>query len=359
MTKEQFNYILDRIDQTISQNPFLNNNYEMLCAFANCFYWTFASDDFLENVLDENGNSIHFISGSESDIFHTIDLAKKYLHHVSPEYAELLEQYIEDGTLDMNYDLVGSFTYFFPKEERTQVDCAIDGRTSDVTSLIHEFFHATNRMSPNGIVGPARDYFTEMISIFYETDCVWYLYCQGDIEKDTLKSTLYERLSDTLAICRKIVMQSDMVCLYRKVGPIEIDNDETYRFVSQYDETNFFEDEDDYYEAVADMIATIPDDVLNGQKELSDYCNTMPRFYGYIVGTMFALSIWQAKQNGDSTISNEILWLNKNLNEIGFGEVYQHLKALDGKTIEDVCLGVKEIFTPYFQDTERIKRIDF
>ena len=55
----------------------------------------------------------------------------------------------------MNYDLVGSFTYFFPKEERTQVDCAIDGRTSDVTSLIHEFFHATNRMSPNGIVGPA------------------------------------------------------------------------------------------------------------------------------------------------------------------------------------------------------------
>lgn len=61
-------------------------------------------------------------------------------------------------------------------------------------------------------------------------------------------------------------MQSDMVCLYRKVGPIEIDNDETYRFVNQYDETNFFEDEDDYYEAVADMIATIPDDVLNGQK---------------------------------------------------------------------------------------------
>lgn len=37
MTKEQFNYILDRIDQTISQDPFLNNNYEMLCAFANCF----------------------------------------------------------------------------------------------------------------------------------------------------------------------------------------------------------------------------------------------------------------------------------------------------------------------------------
>ncbi len=92
------------------------------------------------------------------------------------------------------------------------------------------------------------------------------MYCQGDIEKDTLKSTLYERLSDTLAICRKIVMQSDMVCLYRKVGPIEIDNDETYRFVNQYDETKFFEDEDDYYEAVADMIATIPDDVLNGQK---------------------------------------------------------------------------------------------
>lgn len=51
MTKEQFNYILDRIDQTISQDQFLNNNYEMLCAFANCFYWTFASDDFLENVL--------------------------------------------------------------------------------------------------------------------------------------------------------------------------------------------------------------------------------------------------------------------------------------------------------------------
>lgn len=25
MTKEQFNYILDRIDQTISQDPFLNN----------------------------------------------------------------------------------------------------------------------------------------------------------------------------------------------------------------------------------------------------------------------------------------------------------------------------------------------
>ena len=72
------------------------------------------------------------------------------------------------------------------------------------------------------------------------------MYCQGDIEKDTLKSTLYERLSDTLAICRKIVMQSDMVCLYRKVGPIEIDNDETYRFVNQYDETKFFEDEDDY-----------------------------------------------------------------------------------------------------------------
>lgn len=92
------------------------------------------------------------------------------------------------------------------------------------------------------------------------------MYCQGDIEKDTLKSTLYERLSDTLAICRKIVMQSDMVCLYRKVGPIEIDNDETYRFVNQYDETKFFEDEDDYYEAVADMIATIPDDVLNNQK---------------------------------------------------------------------------------------------
>lgn len=68
------------------------------------------------------------------------------------------------------------------------------------------------------------------------------------------------------------------------------------------------------------MIATIPDDVLNGQKELSDYCNTMPRFYGYIVGTMFAFSIWQAKQNGDSTISNEMLWLNKNLNEIGFGK---------------------------------------
>ena len=88
----------------------------MLCAFANCFYWTFASDDFLENVLDENGNSIHFISGSESDIFHTIDLAKKYLHHVNPEYAELLEQYIEDGTLDMNYDLVESFTYFFQKK---------------------------------------------------------------------------------------------------------------------------------------------------------------------------------------------------------------------------------------------------
>lgn len=66
----------------------------------------------------------------------------------------------------MNYDLVGSFTYFFPKEERTQVDCAIDGRTSDVTSLIHEFFHATNRMSPNGIVGPARDYFAEMILSF-------------------------------------------------------------------------------------------------------------------------------------------------------------------------------------------------
>ena len=107
------------------------------------------------------------------------------------------------------------------------------------------------------------------------------------------------------------------------------------------------------------MIATIPDDVLNGQKELSDYCNTMPRFYGYIVGTMFAFSIWQAKQNGDSTISDEMLWLNKHLNEIGFGEVYRHLKALDGKTIEDVCLGVKEIFTPYFQDTERIKRIDF
>lgn len=61
-------------------------------------------------------------------------------------------------------------------------------------------------------------------------------------------------------------MQSDMVCLYRKVGPIEIDNDETYRFVNQYDETKFFEDEDDYYEAVADMIATIPDDVLNNQK---------------------------------------------------------------------------------------------
>ena len=54
------------------------------------------------------------------------------------------------------------------------------------------------------------------------------------------------------------------------------------------------------------MIATIPDNVLNGQKELSDYCNTMPRFYGYIVGTMFAFSIWKAKQNGDSTISNEV-----------------------------------------------------
>ena len=51
-------------------------------------YLKYQHDEFhLVPILDENGNSIHFISGSESDIFHTIDLAKKYLHHVNPEYA--------------------------------------------------------------------------------------------------------------------------------------------------------------------------------------------------------------------------------------------------------------------------------
>lgn len=359
MTKEQFNHILDKIDQTISKNPFLNKNYEMLCQFAKCFYWTFASEDFLEKILDNNGDPINFISSSESDIFNTIDLAKKYLYHVNPEYVALLEQYVEDGTLDMNYNLYGSFTYFFLDEKRTQIDCAVAGRTSDVTSLIHEFFHATNRISPNGIIGPARDYFTEMISIFYEIDCAWYLYCQGEMKGDTLKSTLYERISDTLAVCRKIVMQSDMINLYRKVGPIEIDNAETYRFANQYEETDFFENEDDYYDAVTDMLATLPDSVLTGEEELSIYCNQMTQYYGYIVGTMFALSLWQAEQNGDTTISNEMLWLNKHLNEISFGEVYRHLQALDGKTIEDICLADKEVLEPYFHDLEYVKRHDF
>lgn len=358
MTKEKLNQILENIDKSISEDNILSVVYEIMCVYAQCFYWTFANaeDEIASKLLSEEGETISFISRSESDIFHTIELAKKYLYHICPDYVTLLEQYIVDGTIDMNYDLAGSFTCFFPKNRITLVDCAIDGKTSDVAILIHEFFHATNRMNSKGFFGPIRDDFSEMISIFYEIDCMWYLYEKGDIPIDAVKSTLYERISNTLAICRQIVMQADIVNLYRKIGPIELDNDRTYQFAKQFEETNFFTNENDYYEAINDFIDTLSEDEMQEEGLMNDYGIQFLKGYHYIVGTTYALSLWQAKQTGDKSISVEMLWLNKHLNDINRDEFNSHLKTLKGKTIEDVCTIAKEVCAPFTKNIEYVKK---
>lgn len=154
-----------------------------------------------------------------------IDIVKKYLSFINPKYVLLLEQYINDGSMNMfdSDDEINlktfsgeAFRSYLMDENgkyHHNINIPLSHNISDVYTIIHEFIHMTN-FDINGN-SDDRDFFTEACSILHEFILFDYLKNNGICVEDNCYP-IFERIDST------IEYTNDLISILNTIDVIDI-----------------------------------------------------------------------------------------------------------------------------------------
>lgn len=310
---EYLNNVCIYIDKN---NPFLLENLQKFISLNDKFYNKFCS---LTKKVENKTNNLSY-----SEI---IDVASEFIGRINPEYLNKFKQLEERGLIDFSDDeksdsrfyhriiTTGIRTdkkYIMVDEEAERIIIKRKFNYSDVITLIHEFFHYLNRNDNKTLIS---EYYTEFISIYFETLASEYLINEKNISPSEID--LYHRISDSILCAKDAFLFEYPLISFYKFGNID---ENTYKFFHKYikgkEESEITKENEKFFDFECKRLLSLLDEKRKDFKSEEEFSNYLSRsalnIYKYSLGTLLT---FYAKEK----ISvDKIIYFNDNMNNYEF-----------------------------------------
>lgn len=219
-------------------NTFFYNNLIQINELANMLI--------LKNEKLDTKTNISFKCNTFLDGFTSIEIVRNYLKTLDNNYVILFDTYLKNGTINFTdlddnnlYDDKNSYTGKIKESGQNTINIALEHTYVDPKTIIHEFFHILNLK--DNYKGDSRSTLTELISIYFENECLDYMERLGYDSKEITKVRI-GRMYDTYNCSIDIRELSDLFIIYENFGNL---NENTYDLKEKYKE--YFPFDKTYY----------------------------------------------------------------------------------------------------------------
>lgn len=250
-------------------------------------------------------------------------LARNIINEIDPKYLTEYDQLIESGKLDFDYEqeIDDSVMRIIRNGNNTTklIDVRREFNCNDVLSLIHEFFHYTNRKKEFSNV---RYYFTEFLSIYFELYAIDYLLKQNINGKEL---GLFDRLQNTYQLSKRMNIYVVVLLAYEKFGEID---ENTLPLLQQ----NFLQTDNESWK---DICHTTYKNLRKVEKDNQYILENDPKRLGQLLGENYYSSDYRYLLG---TILAFYARKYSNLKDVVY--LNDHINECQDKSILKICLSI-------------------
>lgn len=319
--KEFIEAILEVIEE---DSPDVLENLDVFAKIAN---------DYL-NVIGEILIDDAEIKYEKMEMKDTISYVREFLGTISSDYVKDFDKALVDGTFDI----------FLPEDDLIErpdepistpkpfanINIPASLTIEDGAVIVHEFFHFLNDIE--NVDCSTREYFTELISIYYEIRYMQFLVNKG-FDISNLYKALYYRLDATFDSANNLVYSAGVLDVYNNAGKVTT---KEVSFVNKFRKiykgnirnmVNYYKDDDQVIELegfpldLSYVISTLLTVMLLKEPEVSDIK------VKYINDNLYNFTFTDVLDNLNTKLEEYPIWINESailLSEV-VGEIYEQI----------------------------------